>query len=155
MKAGKTIAAFICASLAVFMVYIFLTKEGGYISSDEIAAAQSEPQSAAEGINEQEKQLFDLQKSVAEVGSKKTSHLYASKCSACHGKNGEGRFSDKGEIIFPKIAGLKQTFILQRLELYKQGSVPNPLMKPLLTNINDEDLKLLSLEVSRFEMSDE
>lgn len=164
MKISQILGVVVCALLVTFMAYITLTKDGGYTTSkqtEEKLALNTPPilgmetDNPSEEMDERDKQLLELQRSVQSGNSQKTSRLFASKCSACHGKNGEGRFDENNKVIFPKIAGKKRDFILSRLSDYKENRVPNPLMKGLLANLNNEDMNDLATEISAFEGSNE
>ena len=50
----------------------------------------------------------------------------------------------------PSIAGKSKDESLASLKNYKEGKVPNSLMKGLLTNVSDEDLGALADEISKF-----
>lgn len=147
MRASKIFGAIASVFILFLIVYIALTKEGGYYTSTEIEERLSKDVSTPAQTSGEDRVIADLQKGVLSA-EKRTSRLYASKCSACHGKNGEGRFNERNETIFPSIAGKDRAFILKRLNEYKKGDVKNPLMVGLLRDINDEDLKTLADEIS-------
>ena len=50
----------------------------------------------------------------------------------------------------PSSARKSKDEILASLKNYKEGKVPNSLMKGLLTNVSDEDLGALADEISKF-----
>lgn len=72
------------------------------------------------------------------------SKLYIVKCAPCHGRDGKG-------IIGLSIAGKSYEYNYEALLKYKNGSVKNTLMKGLLENTPDEELKSLAAEISAFE----
>lgn len=78
------------------------------------------------------------------VSSDKLSRLYIVKCAACHGKDGKG-------IIGLPITGKSYEYNYEALLKYKNGQVKNSLMKGLLENTPDNELKSLAEEISRFE----
>lgn len=78
------------------------------------------------------------------VSSDKLSRLYIVKCAACHGKDGKG-------IIGLLIIGKSYEYNYEALLKYKNGQVKNSLMKGLLENTPDNELKSLAEEISRFE----
>lgn len=78
------------------------------------------------------------------VSSDKLSRLYIVKCAACHGKDGKG-------IIGLPIIGKSYEYNYEALLKYKNGQVKNSLMKGLLENTPDNELKSLAEEISRFE----
>ncbi|MDR1284759.1 MAG: hypothetical protein LBJ88_00990 [Campylobacteraceae bacterium] len=144
-KAVKIFGIFVCGFIVFLMFYLALTQRGGSYE------AENQNKIYPQNKNEEEK-ILGFENNIIDLNSKPTSRLYASKCSACHGKNGGGRFDDKGEIIFPSIAAKSHEFILQRVYDYKDGKVSNPLMATLLKNMTDEDLKTLADEISKFEI---
>ncbi|MDR2080972.1 MAG: c-type cytochrome [Campylobacteraceae bacterium] len=146
-KAVKIFGLFLCGFIVFCMFYLAFARESCEITvSSAVLKEQNTP--ALQPKSEEEKKLGELQSSAAQ--SRSASKLYTSTCSACHGKNGEGRFDDKGEVIFPAIAKKPPEFIIKRVHDYKSGKIPNPLMAALLKNIKDEDLKALSDEISKF-----
>jgi cytochrome c553 len=148
-KAVKIFGLFVCGFIVFLMFYLALTHKNREINmSATILKEQNIPVSPPK--SEEEKKLNEIQSNAAGSESKPASKLYASTCSACHGKNGEGRFDNEGAVIFPAIAQKTPEFIIKRVYDYKEGKVPNPLMATLLKNIKDEDLKSLADEISKF-----
>jgi cytochrome c553 len=151
MTTGRRIGALFCALIIVLMGWLAITKEGGYKSASEVEATLTPPKAAPKpAMSEEERKLSELRKASAGSGSfHPTSKLFASKCSACHGKNGGGRFNDDGEVIFPRIAGLEEAHIIKRLEEFKSGRVKNPLMVGVLHSLSDDNILALAHEVSQ------
>ena len=69
--------------------------------------------------------------------------LYKSKCSSCHGYNGEGG-------VGPKLIGHTEEKVLTMLTDFKSGAKKNYVMYGLLQNLSDEDIKSLSDEIGKF-----
>lgn len=88
-----------------------------------------------------EKKLKEYQKN---INNNKLSRLYIVKCAACHGKDGKG-------IIGLPITGKSYDYNYEALLKYKNGQVKNSLMKGLLENTPDDELKALAEEISIFE----
>lgn len=88
-----------------------------------------------------EKKLKEYQKN---INNNKLSRLYIVKCAACHGKDGKG-------IIGLPITSKSYDYNYEALLKYKNGQVKNSLMKGLLENTPDDELKALAEEISRFE----
>lgn len=88
-----------------------------------------------------EKKLKEYQQNIT---NNKLSRLYIVKCAACHGKDGKG-------IIGLPITGKSYEYNYDVLLKYKNGQVKNSLMKGLLENTPDNELKALAEEISRFE----
>ena len=71
------------------------------------------------------------------------SHLYIVKCSACHGKDGNGP-------VGPSIAGKSYEYNIKKLQEYKENKVQNTMMEDLLTRTPNEELEQLAKEISQF-----
>ncbi len=67
------------------------------------------------------------------------------KCIACHGKNGEGKTSQKA----PRIAGQFDWYIEKQLIDMKNGDRINELMVPIVKALSPEDMKNVALYVSK------
>jgi cytochrome c553 len=61
----------------------------------------------------------------------------AAACAECHGDNGEGMEA-------PKIAGLKQSELLQAMQDYKSGKRADASMKTAMSKLSDQDLENLA-----------
>lgn len=92
-------------------------------------------------VDDTEKKLKEYQQN---INNNKLSRLYIVKCAACHGKDGKG-------IIGLPITGKSYEYNYEALLKYKNGQVKNSLMKGLLENTPDDELKTLAEEISRFE----
>jgi cytochrome c oxidase subunit 1 len=57
-------------------------------------------------------------------------------CFACHGSAGNGSGG-----VFPKLAGLGETYIEQSLKDYRDGTRESGFMKPFAGNLSDEEIK--------------
>ena len=57
----------------------------------------------------------------------------ASKCTVCHGEQGEG----KG-VIAP-LAGIETAYFIEQMNLYKTGAVQNPMMGMIAKGLSDEE----------------
>ena len=77
------------------------------------------------------------------VPQENLSLLYIVKCSACHGRDGKGP-------VGPSIAGKSYEENLKLLRRYKADEVPNTMMLDLLTRTSEDELKMLSREISAF-----
>lgn len=80
------------------------------------------------------------------VPQEKLSHLYIVKCSACHGRDGNGP-------VGPSIAGKSYEYNLKKLIEYKKGQVENTMMADLLTRTDEKELQNLAKEISNFKTS--
>ena len=144
---GKKIAIIFGVLVLALMVFM-LTSQPSDASRPELKPAQqTKPKVVNEELNLQDseeiKKIKQLQNSVANQPSEGVSKRYLTSCAPCHGANGKG-------VMAPSIAGKGKDEILASLKNYKEGKVPNSLMKGLLTNVSDEDLGALADEISKF-----
>jgi len=87
--------------------------------------------------------LKALREKAGNIGAFEVSNLYKSKCSSCHGVNGQGG-------IGSKIIGLTYDKISQSLKDFKDGTRKNYVMYGLLQNLSDEQLDTLAKEIAEF-----
>lgn len=148
---GKKIAIIFGVLVLALMVFMLTSQPSAPVkdaSRPELKPAQQTQQKVVnEELNLQDseeiKKIKQLQNSVANQPSEGVSKRYLTSCAPCHGANGKG-------VMAPSIAGKSKDEILARLKDYKEGKVPNSLMKGLLTNVSDEDLGALADEISKF-----
>ena len=148
---GKKIAIIFGVLVLALMVFMLTSQPLAPIkdaSRPELKPAQQTQQKVVnEELNLQDseeiKKIKQLQNSVANQPSQGVSKRYLTSCAPCHGANGKG-------VMAPSIAGKSKDEILASLKNYKEGKVPNSLMKGLLTNVSDEDLGALADEISKF-----
>ena len=81
----------------------------------------------------------------SEIGKK----LFDEKCSACHGKNGEGN----ADAFFPKIQGQHYAYLLRQLKWIRDGrrKNANAAMFTLVEKMDDETLSAIADYVSRID----
>jgi len=77
------------------------------------------------------------------IPQEKLSHLYLVKCSACHGRDGNGP-------VGSSIAGKSYDYNYSKLQDYKNNKVENTMMADLLTRTSTEELQQLAKEISAF-----
>ena len=148
---GKKIAIIFGVLVLALMVFMLTSQPSAPIkdaSRPELKPTQqTQPKVVTEELNLQDseeiKKIKQLQNSVANQPSEGVSKRYLTSCAPCHGANGKG-------VMAPSIAGKSKDEILASLKNYKEGKVPNSLMKGLLTNVSDEDLGALADEISKF-----
>ena len=148
---GKKIAIIFGVLVLALMVFMLTSQPSAPVkdaSRPELKPAQQTQQKVVnEELNLQDseeiKKIKQLQNSVANQPSEGLSKRYLTSCAPCHGANGKG-------VMAPSIAGKSKDEILASLKNYKEGKVPNSLMKGLLTNVSDEDLGALADEISKF-----
>ncbi len=87
--------------------------------------------------------LKALKDKAGNVGKFRVSKLYRSRCASCHGVNGNG-------IIGPKLFGQTTKDIYQKMKDYKAGRLESPVMRGILMNVDEKQLKQLSDEIGKF-----
>jgi cytochrome c553 len=97
----------------------------------------------------EDEQLATLKDKAGSVGNIKVSNEYKSKCAACHGVNGSG-MQDGRKLMGPKLYGQSAEKIYKDLIDFKAGRKENVIMKGLLINISEEDLKKYADEIGKF-----
>ena len=150
MSAGKIIG--IGSAIVIVLLLFYVMSLGGSSTSSKATSTQerqaTEVSQKAPAKSAEEKKLDELKSQARELSQKETSVLYASKCSACHGKGGEGR--EIGTMMTPSIQGKSEEYILGKLEDYRENRVENTFMTGLLNNSTDEELRALAKEISSF-----
>ncbi len=69
--------------------------------------------------------------------------IAATVCSGCHGEDGNSAIP-----MFPRIAGLDETYIIKQLKEFKGGQRKSDVMAPVVANLNVEDLAPLAAHFS-------
>lgn len=82
------------------------------------------------------------------------SSAYKSKCASCHGSDGSGMQNGK-KLMGPKLFGQSEEKLYQDLVDFKAGRKENLIMKGLLVNLTDEDLRYFAKEISEFKARQE
>lgn len=142
----KITAVIVIIIAAVLFVYMF--NKGGSAPKEKIspeeagmpAETNAKDSKAPIVVDEQAIALEEMQR---EAGKSGLSKLYIVKCSACHGRDGKGP-------IGPSIAGKDAAYNFEALMKYKKGQVPNTMMKGLLENTDEVQLKMLAGEITAF-----
>lgn len=91
-----------------------------------------------------------LKDKVGNTVSFEVSKAYKSKCASCHGADGSGLQNGK-VLMGPKLIGQSQERLYKDLVDFKAGRKENIIMKGLLINLEDEDLKSFAKEISQFQ----
>ncbi|MEN8719791.1 MAG: cytochrome c [Oceanococcaceae bacterium] len=65
-------------------------------------------------------------------------------CAACHGADGVSSAP-----TFPTLAGQHETYLVQSLKQYRDGSRKNAVMAPMAANLSDEDIADLAAFYAR------
>ena len=148
---GQKIAIIFGVLVLALMVFMLTSQPSAPIKDASRPELKPAQQTRSKVVNEELnlqdseeiKKIKQLQNSVANQPSEGVSKRYLTSCAPCHGANGKG-------VMAPSIAGKSKDEILASLKNYKEGKVPNSLMKGLLTNVSDKDLGALADEISKF-----
>ena len=97
--------------------------------------------------NEDEEKLKALRDKAGNSGTFEVSNAYKSKCASCHGVDGSGEQNGK-KLMGPKLIGQEEAVLYKDLVDFKAGRKENLIMKGLLINLEDEDLKNFAKEIA-------
>ncbi len=127
--------------------------EAGKVTEDMSTFKQSDnvvakPTEKSDREKEDEK-LSALRDKAGNAGAFKVSNEYKSKCSSCHGVNGSGMQNGK-KLMGPKIIGQDAEKLYTDLIDFKAGRKENIIMKGLLMNLTEEDLRRFADEIGEF-----
>jgi len=111
-------------------------------------SAQAVPHEKSDREKEDEA-LRALRDKSGNAGAFKVSQNYKSKCSSCHGVNGSG-FQNAKAMMGPKLIGQTSQEIYKSLIEFKSGKKENMVMRGLLLNLSEEELKVLADEIGEF-----
>ena len=104
--------------------------------------------------NEDEEKLKALRDKAGNSGTFEVSNAYKSKCASCHGVDGSGEQNGK-KLMGPKLIGQEEAVLYKDLVDFKAGRKENLIMKGLLINLEDEDLKNFAKEIAGFKAKQE
>lgn len=93
--------------------------------------------------------LSALRDKAGNVGAFPVSQAYKSKCASCHGVNGSGEQNGK-KLMGPKLFGQDAEKLYTDLVDFKAGRKENMIMKGLLMNLSEEDLRVFADEIGEF-----
>ena len=93
--------------------------------------------------------LSALRDKAGNVGAFQVSQAYKSKCASCHGVNGSGEQNGK-KLMGPKLFGQDAEKLYTDLVDFKAGRKENMIMKGLLMNLSEEDLRAFADEIGEF-----
>jgi len=143
----------IVASLTVCILFLmgytyktgraFQGGEAGKIIEDIDSFEKRENSFTQNEDNSQKDALKSLKDKAGNLGAFKVSKLYKSRCASCHGVNGNG-------IIGPKLFGQKADTVYNKLKDYKTGKIESPVMRGILINVDEKNLKMLADEIGMF-----
>ena len=93
--------------------------------------------------------LNALKDKAGNIASFSVSKEYKSKCASCHGSDGSG-YQNGRKMMGPKLFGQTEAKIYKDLVDFKASRKENVIMKGLLINLDDVDLKRLAKEIGEF-----
>jgi cytochrome c553 len=104
--------------------------------------------------NDDEEKLKALRDKAGNSGTFEVSNAYKSKCASCHGADASGMQNGK-KLMGPKLYGQEEAVLYKDLVDFKAGRKENLIMKGLLINLEDEDLKNFAKEIAGFKAKQE
>jgi cytochrome c553 len=104
--------------------------------------------------NEDEEKLNALRDKAGNSASFEVSNDYRTKCASCHGVDGSGMQNGK-KLMGPKLYGQEEAVLYKNLLDFKAGKKENLIMKGLLINLEDKDLKNFAIEIAGFKEKNE
>lgn len=108
--------------------------------------ADKQPQ---EEKNREQEELKALKDKAGNIGEVEVSKAYKSKCAACHGVDGSGE-QDGRKLMGPKLYGQSADKLYKDLVDFKAGRKENVIMKGLLINTDEEELRKFADEIGSF-----
>jgi cytochrome c553 len=141
MRAGWVLPALLAATLASAQATPPVNNGSGSsgpaasAGTADSAATPAIPPPAAATATTTPAQTFPFEKGTAAAGATK-----AAVCTACHGPNGNSTNPE-----WPKLAGQSAVYIAEQLRLFRSGARDNPIMKPLVANLSDQDISDLAV----------
>ncbi len=87
--------------------------------------------------------IFSSQVTFA-IGDPEIGEALSSRCSGCHGPTGISSNSR-----YPNLAGQKKNYILTQLRNFKKGKRKSPVMKSIISGLEDQDYQDLAAYFSQ------
>jgi len=141
------VAAF---TICIFFLMGYTYKTGGAYHGGEagkvvqnIKTFEKKENSFTQEEDGQKDALKALKDKAGNVGKFRVSKLYRSKCASCHGVNGNG-------IIGPKLFGQNTKEVYTKMKDYQTGRSESPVMRGILINVDEKQLKQLADEIGKF-----
>jgi len=151
----KKIIAIISTIIVLGLMFItfnngraFQGGEAGNIIEDMKSLEQKMAKKEKEDTQEADK-LKALRDKAGNTSTFAVSNAYKSKCASCHGADGSGMQNGK-KLMGPKLIGQSQEKLFKDLVDFKAGRKENLIMKGLLINLNEDELKNFADEISSF-----
>ncbi len=102
-----------------------------------------------ENENVEEDKIRALRDKAGNTAMFEVSNAYKSKCASCHGIDGSGLQNGK-KLMGPGLLGQSEEKLFTDLVDFKAGRKENLIMKGLLINLSEEDLKEYAKEIAQF-----
>lgn len=123
------------------------------ITKNTIVPASSPDSNMVATQEQKDEQQEELKAIKDKAGSSATNIVvsveYKSKCSACHADDGSG-YQEGRKLMGPKLYGQSAEKIYKDLVDFKAGRKENVIMKGLLINTSEEELKKFADEIGAF-----
>lgn len=144
MSGGKIVGIILSAIIGFLLIFL-LMQEGSSTqqASTQTVVEEIKKEPVALPKTQEEEKLEELKKEATSTNNS-VSNLYSLRCKACHGSEGQGT------LVGPSIKGKEMSYILGKLDDYKNNRVTNSLMQGLLNNATQEELNALAQEISSF-----
>lgn len=156
----KIIATLSTLSILGLMVYTYITGtafQGGKGSHAISDLAKIEQKTKIDPIKEkdiEQEKLKALRDKAGNTATFEISNAYRSKCASCHGIDGSGLQNGK-KLMGPALIGQTEENLYTSLVDFKAGRKENLIMKGLLLNLSEEELKEFAEEISQFKAKKE
>lgn len=124
-------------------------QHGKIIENIAIQKPQMQEQSIAAQKEDDKDELKAIKDKAGTHTEVKVSAAYKGRCAACHGADGSGE-QDGRKLMGPKLYGQSSEKIYKDLIDFKAGRKENVIMKGLLINTSEEELKQFADEIGAF-----
>lgn len=146
-------------TIVVISLMIFTASRGGAYHGgehgkvikdiDKVQIPTAKQTQSKDTTSKEEQELKTLKDKAGSIGQIKVSKEYKSKCAACHGVDGSG-MQDGRKLMGPKLYGQSAEKIYKDLIDFKAGRKENVIMKGLLINTEEDELRKYADEIGSF-----
>lgn len=149
----KNIIVAVLTLVIIALMALTASKGGAYHGGEHgkvIEDIEKTPVAKQEPTKDKEQdELTALRNKAGSIGTVEVSKAYKSKCAACHGADGSG-MQDGRKLMGPKLYGQSADKIYKDLIDFKAGRKENVIMKGLLINTDEEELRKFANEIGSF-----
>lgn len=154
----KNIIVIIVTALIAGLMILTASRGGAYHGGehgkviediDKVQIPVAKKEQIIEKKEDEKDELKAIKDKAGSVGTIKVSKEYKSKCAACHGVDGSG-MQDGRKLMGPKLYGQSADKIYKDLVDFKAGRKENVIMKGLLINTSEEELRKFADEIGSF-----